>query len=122
MKLLDYFRKVHNKLSRKKARGQRTDYKLRSDDSYPCKVRLSPERCREIIQKAYPDAAKFMESIKIYPGTEDVFMLAGSFMASGAIGAIALSTSYREWERKCIEQVRAKHPNLMILAFHPEQD
>lgn len=91
-KLKDLFRKVCNKLFRK------------------------------LFERTYPDAAKFLNSIKVFQDTEDAFSLKGSFIADGFISSRGLSTSYREWERKCLEDVKKQYPDLKVLVFHIEPD
>lgn len=125
-KIKNLFRKAYNKLFRKKTRGTHTEapyiFGLEFNGCGEGTLQLNPEWLRKQFEEAYPDAAKFLNSIKALPDTEDAFILDGSFVANGIISARGLSTSYREWERKCLEDVRKRYPDLKVLVFHVEPD
>lgn len=63
---------------------------------------IPPAAFRKMFEAAYPDAAKFLNSIQLFPGTEEAFAISGSLVASGLLAATSLTISYRDWERKCI--------------------
>lgn len=119
-KIKDLFRKVCNKLFRKKTHGIVWGQKF--NGSHYKNEPVSTADFRRLFEAAYPDAAKFMEGIKVFPDTNDAFSLQGSFVASGLIAAGGLSLSYREWERECVKQVREQYPDLKILVFRAEQE
>lgn len=113
------FRKMHDILFRNKNR--RTVFTV-GDFSMEGTPGVSPEAFRRMFAEAYPDAAKLIESIKVLPNTKDAFLLPGSFVATGFISATGLSTSYREWERKCLEDTKRQYPDLKILVFHTDPE
>lgn len=119
-------RKAHSKLFRKKTGGTRTGASyisgLEFNGCQQGSLQFDPEWFRKQFEEAYPDAAKFLNSIKALPDTEDAFILSGSFVANGILSARGLSTPYREWERKCLEDVRKRYPDLKVLVFHVEPD
>ena len=93
------FRKLRDLLFRKKTHGTVRGQKFDNEG-------VTPEAFRRMFAEAYPDAAKLIESIKVLPNTKDAFLLTGSFVATGFISAAGLSTSCREWERKCLEDTK----------------
>lgn len=80
-------------------------------------ITVDPEKFRRTFRAAYPDGARFMESLYIMQGTDDAFMLPGSFIVSGFVSAYGLSQSYRDWERKALEHVKEQHPGMKVLVF-----
>ncbi len=125
-KIKSLVRKAYDRLFRKRTRGTQTGapdiFSLGFNGCGKGTLQLNPEWLRKQFEEAYPDAAKFLNSIKALPDTEDAFILDGSFAANGILSARGLPTSYREWERKCLEDVRKRYPDLKVLVFHVEPD
>lgn len=125
-KIKSLVRKAYGKLFRKKTRGTQTGasdiFSLEFNGCQQGSLQNNPEWFRKQFEEAYPDAAKFLNSIKVLPDTEDVFILSGSFAANGILSARGLPTPYREWERKCLENVKKRYPDLKVLVFHVEPD
>lgn len=115
----ELFKKAYRKLFRKTNR--RTVFTV-GDSSMEGTLGVAPDAFQRMFAKAYPDAAKFIELIKVLPNTKDAFLLPGSLVATGFIAATGLSTSYREWERKCLEDTKRQYPDLKILVFHADPE
>lgn len=114
-RIISLFKKAYKKLFRKETR--RIEWGKQFDEST-----IPPAAFRKMFEATYPDAAKFLNSIQLFPGTEDAFAISGSLVASGSLSATGLTISYRDWERKCIEQVRREYPDLKILVFRIDKD
>lgn len=110
-RIINLFKKAYKKLFCKETR--RIEWGKQFDESA-----IPPAAFRKMFEAAYPDVAKFLNSIQLFPGTEDAFAISGSLVASELLAATGLTISYRDWERKCIEQVRREYPDLKILVFH----
>lgn len=106
---MNIFRKVYDRLFCKKTR--RTIWGQKFDESF-----------RRQFEAAYPIGAKFLSLIGRMEDAEDVFMLQGSFISMGFVAAGGLSASYREWERKQLEGIRERYPDLKIIVLHADKE
>lgn len=70
-KIKDLFRKAYSKLFRKRTRGTHTEapyiFGLEFNGCGEGTLQLNPEWLRKQFEEAYPDAAKFLNSIKALP-------------------------------------------------------
>lgn len=108
-KITSLLRKANNKMFRRKS--CRTQQERKHDESF-----------RRQFEAAYPIGAKFLSLIGRMEDTEDVFMLQGSFISLGFISAGGMSTSYREWERKQLEDIRERYPDLKVIVIHADKE
>lgn len=88
MKILEYLKRAYTGLSRKKIR--RT---IRIVNTRPDGFTLSPALCREIIQRAYPDGARFLnqlQELKVEGLTRPSFLFDGGFATTSFCAAKTL--------------------------------